>query len=376
LSSNFSKHPQDFDACKMPWISPQCKHQTTENACMDSEINGRAKGGIARAEALSPDERRTIAAKGAAARWGFKAIRTGNFQKEFGIDIDCYVLDDPQKTAVISQRGMAQAIGFSRRGDRLTVFINSKTMANYIGRDLREKIEKPIIFQPSSAAAKNAISRNAHGYDAGVLIDVCNAIRAARKDGKLAAARYADMVRQAEIIVSASAKSGIRNLVYALAGYSPSVEEVIAAFKLYVQEEAKKYEPEFPSELYLQWHRLYQIPVPVRGKPPLFAYLTVRHVYEPLAQSQGKIYQLLKALRAKDSERRRYLFQFLTEIGARALRMHLGRVLEMSESSESRAEYEWKIQQRFGFQRELDFMFPSPSSASSPPSEQSPSDAS
>jgi transposase len=39
----------------------------------------------------------------------------------------------------------------------------------------------------------------------------------------------------------------------------------------------------------------------------------------------------------------------------------LGRVLEMSESSESRAEYEWKLQQRFGAQRELEFMFPSPS---------------
>ncbi len=59
------------------------------------------------------------------------------------------------------------------------------------------------------------------------------------------------MTEQAQIIVSASAKNGIRQLVYALAGYNPTAEEVITAFKLYVQEEAKKYEPEFPNELYM-----------------------------------------------------------------------------------------------------------------------------
>jgi hypothetical protein len=34
-------------------------------------------------------------------------------------------------------------------------------------------------------------------------------------------------------------------LAYALAGYNPIAEEVIAAFKLYVQEEARDYEKEF-----------------------------------------------------------------------------------------------------------------------------------
>ena len=57
----------------------------------------------------------------------------------------------------------------------------------------------------------------------------------------------------------------IRHLVYSLAGYNPSTEEVIAAFKLHVQEEAKKYEPEVPNELYMEWHRLYHIPVPDRA---------------------------------------------------------------------------------------------------------------
>jgi len=44
----------------------------------------------------------------------------------------------------------------------------------------------------------------------------------------------------------------------------------------------------------------------------------------------------------------------LNEIGARALGRHLGRVLEMAESSTDRWEYEGKIAQRFGFEQQLE----------------------
>jgi len=44
---------------------------------------------------------------------GARATHKGNFKEDFGIDVDCYVLDDEQKTAVISQRGMGATLGFS-----------------------------------------------------------------------------------------------------------------------------------------------------------------------------------------------------------------------------------------------------------------------
>lgn len=323
----------------------------------------KAAAAKARSESLPATRRSEIAARAAAARWGknttYKAISSGNFLKDFGIDVECHVLDDPGKTAVISQRGMGQAIGFSKRGSRLMVFVNSKTMDGYIGRELRGKIENPLVFQHGSAAAGSPLA-TAHGYDATILIDICNSILAAKADGKLASERYARMIEQAQTIVSASAKSGIQNLIYALAGYSPSREEVIAAFKHYIREEAKKYEKEFPSELYEQWHRLYGISVPARGKPWQFKHLTIKHIYYPLAKSNGKLLELLRALKANEGGRKTKLFQFLNEIGARALRMHLGRVLEMSEASNSKDEYERRIVDRFGGQTELDLIIPAP----------------
>lgn len=315
----------------------------------------------ARAKALSPNARSTIAANAAAARWGrtpLKATHKGNFKADFGIDVDCYVLGDPAKTPVISQRGMGQAIGFSRRGSRFTVFVNSQTMDDYIGRDLRGKIENPVVFQLPGAAAGSPVLARANGYDATILIDICNAILAAKAGGKLSGSRYDKMIEQARIITAASAKNGIRHLVYALAGYTPSAEETIAAFKLYVQEEARAYEKEFPNELYREWYRLYGIPEPGKGKPWLFKHLTVRHIYYPLAKSNGKILNLVRALKASDGDARKKLFQFLSEIGARALSRHIGRVQEMAESSDSAAVYETKINERFGEQHELDLVMP------------------
>jgi hypothetical protein len=331
----------------------------------------------ARADSLSPERRKEIAATGAAKRWGktYKTVGSGNFLFDFGVDVECHVLDDLGKTAVISQRGMGQAMGFSKRGDRLGSFVNSKTMDGYLGRDLRDKLENPLVFQQKGAAAGSAIQKS-YGYDATILIDLCNSILAAKADGKLKGERYARMVEQAQILVSASAKAGIRNLVYALAGYSPSTTEVIEAFKLYVREEAKKYEREFPNELYDQWQRLYGIAMPERGKPWQFKHLTIRHIYHPLAQSNGKLFQLLKILKANDGRRGTKMFQFLNEIGARALRMHLGRVLEMAESATDLREYERKIISRFGGQQELDLVIPDvPPIALPQPSEQSQPDA-
>src|ERR1700733_1013858 len=97
------------------------------------------------------------------------------------------------------------------------------------------------------------------------------------------------------------------------------------------------------------------------GKPWHFKSLTVRHIYYRLAQSSAKLYELLKALKALDGDRTKKLFQSLNEIGARALRIQLGRGLEMAESSPDKFTYGNKLAERFGGQKELELMVPRPS---------------
>lgn len=79
-------------------------------------VPARAAGGVARKERLTPQRRSEIARKAATARHSHKpleAIRKGNFLDDFGFDAECYVLNDAKKTPVMSQRGMAAALGLS-----------------------------------------------------------------------------------------------------------------------------------------------------------------------------------------------------------------------------------------------------------------------
>ena len=271
--------------------------------------------------------------------------------------MDCYVLNDVQKTAVISQRGMARALGLSKGGQDLPKFLSTKAMSKYVGGELRDKLTQPLTFEWLSPGVEKPPG-SIYGFDVTLLIDICRVIIEAETDGVLGK-RLERIATQAHIILGASAKAGITGLAYALAGYNPTASEVIAAFKMYVQEEARKYEKEFPPELYAHWYRLFEIaPIVGRGRPWQFKYLTVNHIYYPLAKSNGKILELVRAMKASAGDRKKKLFQFLSEIGARALSRQIGRVLEMAEDSPNKETYEKKAVERFGGQPELDFNTP------------------
>jgi hypothetical protein len=320
----------------------------------DAKPMGRAKGGIARAKALSSDARKEIAKKAAIARWGLKATHKGNFREDFGIDVDCYVLNDEAKTAVISQRGMGEALGLSKGGgSRLPRFVGSRSIAPHVGPELREKLEKPLVFQGLAAGPNMPAAATVYGYDVTILIDLCKAIIEADANGEMLG-RHAGVVRQAHIIIAASAKAGIKGLVYALAGYDATREEVITAFKLYVRDEAREYEKEFPNQLYEEWYRLYGLPKPQRNKPWKFKHLTEKQVYIPLAKSNGKILELTRAQKSRSGTKSKRLHQFLADVGVKALRTHLGQLLGMAQISEDQAQYEKHVQKVFGGQQSLD----------------------
>lgn len=318
------------------------------------EVTGRAIGAKARSEKLTPEKRSEIARKAAIARHTankpLEAIRKGNFKEDFGFDVECYVLNDEKRTALISQRGMGAALELGEGGSRLKRFVNYQFMQKYIGPELRGKLENPIIFQ-TVRQNNTGPAAHANGYDVTILIDLCNAIITAKRDG----AKVSDSVStQASIILSASAKSGIQELVYKLTGFDSTKDHFVKAFKQFVSDEAKKYEKEFPPELYVEWARIYDLKIPEgRGWPWEFKHLTVKHIYTPLAKSNGKLLALLRETKTKGGDRKAKLFQFLNEVGTRALRMQLGRVLEMAESSKDRWSYNAKVAERFGGQPEL-----------------------
>lgn len=342
----------------------------TSDAAKKLSRLGAAKGGEARAQNLSAERRREIARAAVQARWEKagktplpQATHKGTFKKDFGIDVECYVLNDENHTAVISQRGMGQALGFSKQGGgRFPRFLSGKTIAPYIGLELGAKLSKPLVFKGPPTVSGVPSIETIYGFDVTLLIDICKAIITAEAQGKLLSSQH-NIAKQAHVILGASAKAGIKGLVYALAGYDATKEEVIAAFKLYVQQEARDYEREFPEQLYEQWYRLYRIPKPEKNRPWKFKHLTIDQVYRPLAKSSGKILKLTQEQRDNSKARYKKLHQFLSEIGVKALRTHLGQLLGIARISRSKQDYEGHFKELFGDQ--IEFSFPDESEGAS-----------
>lgn len=311
----------------------------------EDKNKGKAKGGLARAKSLTKEERSEIAKKAAAGRWKnkpFKAIRKGNFMEQFGIDAECYVLDDLDKTVVVSKTGLAKLLGIGEHGRDVDRFLNTNYMSKYIDPLLLEKIEKPLIFQWRSSVptvVNNSIPDEAHGFDIAIIGDIATAMINADRAGALPPAR-SKSAGLAQRLVTASMKAGLKGLGYAIAGYRPEIQEVINSFKAFVREEARQYEKEFPDELYEAWYKIYQLNKPDRGRPFLFSKLTNEQIYMPLARSNGMILDLARKNKEENGKNGDKIHQFLAEVGVKALKQQIGKVLAVSELFEDKVSYE------------------------------------
>lgn len=314
----------------------------------NKEPKGKAKGGIARAESLTKEQRSEIAKKGAAARWAskpLKATHKGNFKDYFGVNAECYILDDQTKTPVVTKTGLAKLLGIGELARDIDRLLESPYMREHGDPELRAKMKKAFNFQ-YSGQSKNIT--NAHGYDITTIVDIGKALIDARDAGSLPDSRLAS-ADTAQKIINASAKSGIRGLAYAVAGYEPEAQEVIEAFKVHVQEEARAWSKVFPDELYYEWYRLYGLNKPDKGGHPIaFRWFTERHIYKPLAKSKGVVFELAKQSRDENGSRSDKIHQFLSEVGDKALRHHIGKVVGMASMSETNDQYEAGLKRVFG----------------------------
>lgn len=296
---------------------------------------------------MTKEQRSAIAKKGAAARWKdkpLKATHRGNFMDEFGIDAECYVLDDEVKTVVVTKTGLSQLLGIGEHARDLDQLLSAQYMSKYRDLELLRKMENPYKFQLTS---KSKTVHQAYGYDITAIVDIGRALIEAKENDDLPSSRL-KAAAAAQKLINSSAKAGIKGVAYALAGYRPEVQEVIDAFKAFVREEARQYEKEFPDELYEEWYRLYGLNRPERGRPIRFGQLTNSQIYVPLAKSKGKILEQIRASRDENGKQSDKLHLFLSEIGVKALRQHIGKLLGVAAMSETRDEYENGIKKVFG----------------------------
>lgn len=288
-----------------------------------------------------------------------KFTHTANMQEVLGIDVDCYVLDESaHRMRVIGQRGMTAALAIKGAGS--TGFMrtmSSKSLSKHIGPELRYEISNPVEF----AGFPSGLGK---GYKATILIDVCKAILAAEQAGDLTA-NQGGLAIQSKIIINASAKFGIDNLIDRLTGFDHGRENYIEAFKVYIRDEAAEYQKQFPREFYEVCYKVYGLEWK-KGKnhPQFFSYLTRNYVYAPLADSKGAILEnldkknpIIKKSDGKGGYRRYKLHQFLEEVGIASLQMQIGQFIAIGHLSKNKMQFKDNFEKILGRKTQLLFPF-------------------
>src|SRR2546425_61334 len=127
------------------------------------------------------------------------------------LTLPCYVLDDG--TRVLSGRGMQEVLKLvddekprsGQPGTRLSRFFGYSNLKPFIFNDKGVDHFKPIICFHGNAKI--------HGYEATVLVDICNGVLEARRQGIKLTERQKMIADQCEILIRSFAKVGIIALI-------------------------------------------------------------------------------------------------------------------------------------------------------------------
>lgn len=292
----------------------------------DNEVTGKAKGGVARAKKLSPEERSSIAQKAALERWSHdrsnlpRVTHRGEL-KIADLKIPCFVLADGRR--VISGRGMTAAIGMKGRGQGIARIATHRMFESNKNNDLALAIQNPINFLGSSPK----IDIPSHGFEATILQELCEAILQARDLGALKTEQEHRYAQFADILMRSFAKVGIIALVDEATGYQEirPREALQAYLEMIISKELATWTKKFPDEFYMNIYKLKGWPWPgmKKNRYSIVAHYTIDLVYKRIAPG---LLEELQRKSPKDEKgyRKNKLHQWLTEdIGNPMLAQHL-----------------------------------------------------
>lgn len=199
-----------------------------------------------------------------------------------GAEIKCFVLKDGRR--VISGRGLTEAIGMKGRSVGAKRILGLSRITQYLPYEAVESISEPIKFT-GKGTLKNEYGYTT-GYEATVLLDICEAILEARKNDELQTEQEYRYAEYCEALVRSFAKIGIIALVDEATGYQEerARNELHKILEAYVAKELLPWTKRFPDEFYRELFRLrgWQMsPMSVK-RPKYVGKLTNQLIYEQL----------------------------------------------------------------------------------------------
>lgn len=243
------------------------------------------------------------------------------------LELPCYVLENGVR--VFSGRGIQNAIGAkTTSGSWINRFINSKPIQMNLLTGTFDRLNNPIPFKRNNAGGSQSIT---YGYEATLLIDLCNAIIDAGNDRHYGIDE--EYVKNATIIIRAVAKVGIIALVDEVTGYDKeknrAKDELQNYLSQFISQEAAKWVKTFDDSFFEMLYRLHNWSWSKTHKHPgIVGYWINDIVYERLGPMV-----LTELKKAKGINGRGKLHQYLTtEIGHPKLKEHLASVQTLAKA--------------------------------------------
>jgi len=311
----------------------------------------QSKGGMARAQRLSKEERRAIAAAGAQARWARakpdreklpRAI-CGSLERPLllgEIAIPCYVLEDERRMLTLG--GLTDGMGLARGGsmvggmNRLELFASGKIIKPFIPNDLFERVQSPVVFLTPTGSM-------AYGYEASILTDLCDAVLNMRAAGVLQS-QQKKIAQRCEVLMRALARVGLIALIDEATGFQELRERdaLHRILEAYMSKELLPWSRRFPVEFYREMFRLmnWEFDPSSNRKPPFVGKLTNQLVYEKLPPGVLDALRKRNPVIAETKRRRHKHHQFLSdEIGNPHLEKQIVQVVALMRASPDRATF-------------------------------------
>jgi hypothetical protein len=268
-----------------------------------------SKGGQMRSATLTKDEKVKIAKMGAAAKWD-KSIPTvllGGKLILGGVEVDCYVTDDGDR--LIAGRGMQEVLRLvdefpesgQKPGSRMTRLLNNKNL-------------KPLIYKGKSpdhflAKKRRFQGRLIAGFNAEMLVDVCEGMLEARTQGALKTARQAVVAAQCEMILRGLAKTGIVALIDEATGYQNlrPADGLRNYFDMILRRDLVAWFKRFPDEYYENIYKLKGWPWSgmAKNRYSVVAHYTNDLMYERMLPGLKNEFDLRNPKNAKGNRRQK-----------------------------------------------------------------------
>lgn len=325
------------------------------------------KGGEARAAALTEEERKEIAKKGAAARWAkqepddippdqepeeilepaedMPIARWRGTLNIVGLDVPCYVLDNGEK--IIGRTSATELLTGIKGGGALEKYIAVRALEPFINKDL--VLERLVPFRLLEV---EGLEKAVKGLPADLMIEVCQGFVAALQasfDPNSTYPKMTDRQRQmaikASMFLSACAKVGLEALIDEATGYQYERAEDALQVKLraFIADELRAWEKTFPDQLWAEFGRLTGWKGNLHSRPKWWGRLVIELIYDTLDPDVAEYLKNNKPPPGVHWHR-----QLTENIGVRALVSRCYEVIGMAKDCADMRELREKVARHYG----------------------------